>query len=275
MTLDPGYLEGVPIIIRSHLVWENGTRGDLELVATRTWVQDTEPVFHELRVYDYSQTERSNTSVQKWLDELTPVSSPDGFKILGSITEVDHHEPYGVLETRIEVLSMEENNTVYDWYDVTVYQSLTPGANISSEWEWNWIRYTMNGSIGAGNIELTEYDQPPSHEPPRGIFSFLWQILGFDLRNYLPWLRVSEAVLEGTDQSDSSIEVYRVQYAAPREYSHRDEPLEIRHHYVVKVTEGVFPVFWHQTQVQYTQAEDFAQIPYITPQMASGYIKIR
>jgi hypothetical protein len=183
--------------------------------------------------------------------------------------------PHGVLETKIDVLRMEKENPEYDWYDVTVTQTLTPGANISSDWEWNWLIYTMNGTYGNGNVMLSDYDPPPSHEAPKGIFTFLWKLLGFDLSEYLPWFMKPEPILEGFDRSDFSIELYRVQYSAEQGYPHRDEPLEIRHHYVVRVGEGETPVFWHQTQIQYTQSGDFAQIPYITSQLASGYINVR
>ena len=251
------------------------TMGGLELVVHTGWLQENEPIHHQLLVYDYSLTEQANASVEKWQDELTALTSPDGYMIMGVVTEVDHNDPYGVLETRIEVLKMNENNTEYDWYDVTVSQTLTPGANYTSDWEWNWLTYTMNGTYGRGNIMLSDYDPPPSHETPTGIFTFLWRLLGFDLRNYLPWIGVSEPVLESSDLSDFSLEVYRVRYSAEREYAHRDEPLEIRHHYVARVADGVAPVFWHQTQVQYTQAEDFAQVPVISPPLATGYVTIR
>ncbi|MCW4011687.1 MAG: hypothetical protein NWF07_01710 [Candidatus Bathyarchaeota archaeon] len=254
---------------------KEGSTGGLELVVHTGWLQENEPIHHQLLVYDYSLTQRANASVQKWRDELTALSSPDGYRIMGVVTEIDHHDPYGVLETTIEVLKMQEENTEYDWYDVTVSQTLTPGANYTSDWEWNWLTYTMNGTYGKGNIMLSDYDPPPSHEAPTGIFTFLWRLLGFDLSNYLPWIGRPEPVLEGVDMSDFSLEVYRVRYSAEREYSHRDEPLEIRHHYVARVVDGGEPVFWHQTQVQYTQAEDYAQIPVITPPLATGYIKVR
>jgi hypothetical protein len=257
------------------IVIEKSTGSGLELVAQEFWLQENELIQHQLLVYDYSLTEQANVSVQKWRDELVALTSPDGYTIMGIVTEVDHYNPYGVLNTRIEVLRMNENNTEYDWYDVTVSQTLTPGANYTSDWEWNWLTYTMNGTYGKGNIMLSDYDPPPSHESPTGIFTFLWRLLGFDLRNYLPWIGVSEPVLESVDMSDFSLEVYRVRYSAAREYSHRDEPLEIRHHYVARVGDGEAPVFWHQTQVQYTQAEDYAQVPVISPPLAIGYIKVR
>lgn len=254
---------------------ENSTGSGLELVAQEVWLQENELIQHQLLVYDYSLTEEANVSVQKWRDELESLTSPDDYMIMGIVTEVDHHDPYGVLETRIEVLRMTENNTEYDWYDVTVSQTLTPGANYTSDWEWNWLTYTMNGTFGKGNIILSDYDPPPSHDAPTGIFTFLWRLLGFDLRNYLPWIGGSEPVLESVDMSDFSLEVYRVKYSASREYDHRDEPLKIRHHYVTRVPDGDTPVFWHQTQVQYTQAEDYAQVPVISPPLATGYIKVR
>ena len=261
-------------IYSSSLVVENSSSEDL-LVAGGLWIQgeDNETIEHQLHVYDTGLTESALESVDGWLNESSPVVTPEGYRILGIITQIDHHEPYGVLETRTEVLQLVEDNKDYDWYDVTVTQRLTPGSNYTtSSWEWNWLLYTMNGSLGASNIFLSDYDAPYTEELPEGPFGFLWRLLGFDLRNYIPWLFPPEPRIEGIDMSDFSLELFRARYEAPRRYEYRNEPFTERHHYVIRIGEGELPVFWHQTQAQYTQADDYAQIPHITQPLASGYI---
>jgi hypothetical protein len=201
------------------------------------------------------------------------VTTPTGYQVLGIITQIDHHEPYGMLETRIEVLKLVEDNSEYDWYDITVTQSLTPGANYtSSSWEWNWFQYTMNGSLGNSNIFLSDYDAPSTEELPEGPFGFLWRLLGFDLRKYIPWLFPPMPRVEGIDKSDFSLELFSIRYEAPRKYKDRNKLLKKRHHYIIRFDEGKSPIFWQQTQAQYTQSHDLAQIPYITRPLASGYI---
>lgn len=261
-------------IYTPRLVIENST-SETQLVAGGLWLQteENETIEHQIQVHDTDFTEKALESVNNWLNENSPITTPAGFSITGIITQIDHHEPYGVLWTRTEVLKLVENNKEYDWYDVTVTQRVTPGANYTtSSWEWNWLQYTMNGSLGSSNILLSDYDPPSSEELPEGPFGFLWRLLRFDLRKYIPWLFPPEPRVLGLDMSDFSIELFRARYEAPRKYRHRNEPLEERHHYVIRVEEGELPVFWHQTQAQYTQADDFAQIPFITPPLASGYI---
>jgi len=222
---------------------------EFTLVSSGLWLQkDGETLIeHQLRVYDLSLNQRSLESEKKWLKELTPITTPEGYTVMGSYTEVYHHEPYGVLETRIEVLKIIEVDPLYDWYDISVYQVLTPGANYTSRWEWSWLSYTMNGTRGQPNIALIEYDPPPQNEAPSGIFSFLWKILRIDIHNILPWLKRAEPRIKAVDLSDYDEEVFKVKYSAPREYSKRNEPLRVRHHYVVRVTDGDAPMFWHQT----------------------------
>jgi hypothetical protein len=132
----------------------------------------------------------------------------------------------------------------------------------------------MNGTMGSSNIYLSDYDSAYSEELPQGPFSFLWRLIGFDLREYIPWLFPPEPMVTGADMSDFSIELFRARYEAPRNYRYRNEPLEERHHYVIRIEDGESPVFWHQTQAQYTQTDDFAQVPYITPPLASGYLVV-
>lgn len=253
----------------------NGSVTDSRLVASGLWLQPdgTETIEHQLQVYDSSFTKADMDSIYSWLNELMVITTPTDYVFEGVITEIDHHEPYGVLETRTEVLKVAESNDEYDWYDVSVTQRLTPGINYTtSSWEWNWLTYTMNGSLGTSNVYLSDYSPPPRNELPNGPFTFLWRILGFDLRSLIPWLMPPEPKVEGMDMSDYSLEVFRAKYQAPKAYRYKNEPMEIRHHYVLRIDEDSLPRFWQQTQVQYTQAEDFAQIPYITPPLASGYV---
>ena len=281
-------LDGIPVVVfgnsslsisefyQPKMMVQNRSITNTRLVASGLWLQkeNGETIEHQLVVYDYGFSQYDMASIYKWLDEITELTTTEGYVFSGILTEVDHHEPHGVLESRTEVLRVMDGNAQYDWYDVTVTQRLTPGTNYtSSSWEWNWLTYTMNGSLGSSNIYLSEYEPPVQPEAPKGIFSFLWRILGFDLRDYIPWLRPEPGV-EGADMSDYSIEVFRVRYSAPRYSKYRDEPMERRYHYVLRIEEGMLPVFWHQTQAKYTQAEDFAQVPYITEPMASGYIKV-
>ena len=256
------------------LVIENQT-SDFKLVALGLWLQNegNETIEHQLQVYDTGLTDSSIESINKWQDENPTVTTPTGYKILGIITQIDHHEPHGMIETCTEVLQLVEENSEYDWYDVTVTQRLTPGSNYtSSSWEWNWLQYTMNGSLGSSNIFLSDYDAPSQEELPEGPFGFLWRLLGFDLRKYVPWLFPPEPRVLGLDMSDFSLELFRVRYEAPRRHNYRNEPLEERHHYVIRTEDGKNPVFWHQTQAQYTQRDDLAQIPQITQPLASGYV---
>jgi hypothetical protein len=259
-------------------VIENHTTSESRLVASGLWLQKdgNTRIEHQIQIYDFSFTQTDLDSIYRWLSETSPVTTPTGYKIEGMITQIDHHEPYGVLETETEVLRVLDDNSEYDWYDVSVTQRLTPGVNYtSSSWEWNWLQYTMNGSLGSSNVYLSDYDPPPSNELPEGPFSFLWRILGFDLRDLIPWLSPPEPKVVGIDMSDFSLELFRARYEAPRDYRYKNEPFEIRHHYVLRIDEGNAPRFWHQTQAQYTQSRTFAQIPYITPPLASGYVAKR
>ena len=261
-------------IYSPELIMKNGT-SETQLVAYGLWLQtgEDETVEHQIEVHDTSFTDKAQESVNRWVNENSPVTTPAGYSITGIITQIDHHEPYGVLWTHTEVLKLIEENNEYDWYDVTVTQSLTPGANYTtSSWEWSWLQYTMNGSLGASNILLSDYDPPTTEELPEGPFGFLWRLLRFDLRKYVPWLFPPEPRVDRLDMSDFSVELFRARYQAPSRYKYRNEPIEERHHYVIRIEEGELPVFWHQTQAQYTQADDFAQIPFITPPLASGYI---
>ena len=280
-------ISGVPVVFTGNdtislyqiyspdLVIKNSTTYYSNQVANGLWLQteENETIEHQIQIYDYSITNEDLETVSVWLKESSSVTTPTGYRILGIITQIENHEPYGTLETRIEVLKLIEENEEDNWLDITVTQRLTPGANFTiSNWVWNWLQYTMNGSLGVSNIYLSDYDSPNIEELPKGPFSFLWRLLGFDLRKFIPWLYPSKPQILGIDMSDFSLELFKIRYEASRGYDKKNMPLTKRHHYVIRTREGISPIFWHQTQVQYTKADDYAQIPYLTHPLASGYI---
>jgi len=230
---------------------------------------------HSLVIKDYSfHPDHEETAIQ-WLNEARDFSE-NSFKVLAIRTEIEYHEPYGLLESKTELVKVNDTSSEFDWYDVTVTQTLTPGANTSgSDWEWGWLTYTMNGSKGDSNVFLSDYDAPPSNELPTGLFSFLWRILNFHPRDFFPWFYQSELDVEGVDMSDFSLETFTVRYQAPLGYQKADEPLEMRHHYVLRVGDGEKPKFWQQTQVKYVRVGTIAAPPYFTPLMHEGYLELR
>ncbi|MFW6108961.1 MAG: hypothetical protein ACOC6N_00775 [archaeon] len=257
-------------------VTTNRTETSTKLVVSGFWVQEagSKAIEHQLKIYDINFRGSLRGKIGNWVEESRMISAPEDYLMEGRITSIEYHEPYGFIETEMEILKLVDDDIEYDWYDVSINQRLEPGSNYSSSsWEWNWLTYTMNGSLGKSNIQLSSYDEPPSNELPKGPFSFLWRIMGFDIRNIIPWLKPTEARVEGIDMSDFNQEVFRVRYAAPERYMHKKEPLTVNHHYVIRVTENQSPVFWHQTQVRYTKADDIVKIPYITPPLLSGYVE--
>ncbi len=257
-------------------VTTNRTDTNTELVVSGFWLQEVggNTIEHQLKIYDIDYRVSLRGKIGNWVEESGMMSAPEDYLIEGRITSIEYHEPYGFIETEMDILKLVEDDLEYDWYDVSINQHLVPGSNYSStSWEWNWLTYTMNGSLGKSNIHLSNYDQPPRNEPPKGPFSFLWRIMGFDIRDILPWLKPEDPRMRIIDMSDFSQELYRVRYSAPEIYMHKNEPLTVSHHYVIRVTGHQSPVFWHQTQVKYTQSSDFAKIPYITPPLVSGYIE--
>ena len=263
-------------VFEPSFVITNRTESSTGLVVSGFWLQETgnKPIEHQLKIYDINYRGSLRDKIDNWIEESSMISAPEDYLMEGRITSIEYHEPYGFIETEMEILKLVNDNKEYDWYDVSINQHIVPGSNYSSSsWEWNWITYTMNGSLGKSNIQLSNYDQPPNNERPKGPFSFLWRIMGFDIRNIIPWLKQPEPRVEGIDRSDFNQEVFRVRYSAPERYMHKNEPLTVNHHYVIRVTKNQSPVFWHQTQVRYTQADDIAKIPYITPPLLSGYVK--
>jgi hypothetical protein len=230
---------------------------------------------HSLVIKDYSYESNHIKRVNQWVfDTLEyPLTS---FPVTAVRTELEYQEPYGVLETLTEIIQIDDTSSEFDWYDVTVSQTLTPGANSSgSDWEWEWLTYTMNGSRGESNVFLSDYDQPPSGDLPTGLFSFLWRILNFNPRDLLPWFYPPPVMVEGVDMSDFSRELFNIRYQAPDRYQKANEPLEVRHHYVLRVREGEPPRFWQQSQVKYVKGNVIAAPPFYSTLLGEGYLELR
>ena len=242
-------------------------------VVEGVWVEDfTE---HSLVIKDYAFAQDLEETALTWLDKAKDFTETS-YQVLAIRTEIEYHEPYGALETITEVVKVNDTSSEFDWYDVTVTQTLTPGANTSgSDWEWSWFTYTMNGSKGDSNVFLSDYDAPPSNELPTGLFSFLWRILNFHPRDFFPWFYQNELDVEGVDMSDFSLERFAVRYQAPTGYQKANEQLEMRHHYVVRVGDSVKPRFWQQSQVKYVRAGTIAAPPFYSPLMHEGYLELR
>jgi hypothetical protein len=281
--------EGTPVVVygnntnqfkmvhNSSLTLTGDTDNTTNIVAVGVWLQGSgeQKVEHCIIVKDYEFTTTNLQAVYKWLNETMDYGD-SSLILAGTRTEVEYQEPYGVLESRVELLKVDDTSDEYDWYDVTVNQELTPGSNSSgSDWEWNWLTYTMNGSMIESNVFLSDYDQPHTDELPTGLFSFLWRALNFNLKRLLPWFYVPEVGVEGVDMSDFNRELFMVQYRIPDGFQLSDEPLSVRHHYVLRVEEGEPPRFWQGTQVKYMRGSVIAGVPYFSPLMGEGYLELR
>lgn len=264
-------------VYNSSLTLSGETDNTTRVVAIGVWLQGTggKAVEHGIIVKDYEFTATNLQAVYNWLDEMQAYGD-SSLVLAGTRTEVEYQEPYGVLESRIELLKVDDTSTEFDWYDVTVSQELTPGANSSgSDWEWERLTYTMNGSITESNVFLSDYDQPPTGDLPKGLFSFLWRLLNFDIRRLFPWFYVPEVVVQGVDLSDFSRGLFMVQYLAPDGFQRSDEPLSVRHHYVLRVRDGEPPRFWQGTGVKYVRGDIIAGVPFYSPLLGEGYISLR
>lgn len=263
-------------IYNQSLVLRGETDNTTNIVARGLWLGHSgAAVEHTLEVRDYEETDALQSTLQGWVDRVTADTDLPP-ELVATKTLIELHEPYGVLETRVEVLKVGDISHEFDWYDVTVNQELTPGSNSSgSDWQWEWLTYTMNGSMAESNIHLSDYDAPPPSELPTGLFSFLWRFINFSFRSLIPWLNVPEVDVEGLDMSDFSRELFRVQYRAPDGFTRANEPLEVRHHYVLRVEDGRLPIFWQGTQVKYLRGSVIAGVPHYSPLMAEGYLELR
>lgn len=264
-------------VYNSSLTLSGETDNTTRVVAVGVWLQMSgeRTVEHSITVKDYEFTATNLQAVYEWLDEMQGYGD-SSLVLAATRTEVEYQEPYGVLESRIELLKVDDTSSDFDWYDVTVSQELTPGANSSgSDWEWGRLTYTMNGSMTESNVFLSDYDQPPSGDLPTGLFSFLWRLLNFDVRRLFPWFYVPEVEVQGIDMSDFSGDLFMAQYLAPDGFLRSDEALSVRHHYVLRVVDGEPPRFWQGTGVKYVRGDIIAGVPYYSPLLGEGYISLR
>lgn len=229
-----------------------------------------------LRVLSRSFTEDALEHAYGWVEdsrrEAIEGSQPGGYMPVGVLREVERQEPYGVLESTLWLVRvLGDGSETYDWYDVTVTQTVSLGSRLgSSGWGWGWLEYRMNGSAPGANVYLTDYDQPPAGEKPIGLFSFLWRILTFRWDEAFPWLR-KEPVIQGLDMSDFSRELFMARY---ENRGDAGVPFTVRHHYVLRVGEGQAPTFWHQTQIKYVKGATFNVERHITPPILDGLVTV-
>jgi len=281
--------DGIPVIFYGNatdqfkrvyngtLTLSGETDNTTKVVAIGVWLQGSRErtVEHSIIVRDYEFTATNFQAVYGWLDEMQDYGD-SSLVLAATRTEVEYQEPYGALESRIELLKVDDTSPEFDWYDVTVSQELTPVANSSgSDWGWGRLTYTMNGSMTESNVFLSDYDQPPTGDLPKGLFSFLWRLLNFDVRRIFPWLYAPEVEVQGVDLSDFSRELFMVQYLAPDGFQRSDEALSVRHHYVLRVVDGEPPRFWQGTGVKYVRGDILAGVPFYSPQLGEGYISLR
>lgn len=229
-----------------------------------------------LRMLDRSYTEDALEHAYSWVEdcrgETVDGSLSDRYESMGTLRMVERHEPYGVIESTVELVRMlSDGSETYDWYDVTVTQTVSPGRHLGdSGWGWSWLEYRMNGTWPGANVYLTDYDQPPAGERPVGLFSFLWRIMTFRWDEAFPWLR-EEPVVQGLDMSDFSVELFMARY---ENIGDSDAPFTVRHHYVLRVWEGQPPVFWHQSQIKYVKGMAFNVERHITPPILEGLVSV-
>jgi len=197
-----------------------------------------------LRVMGRSFTEDALGHAIDWVEDCLGAASgspSDGYERVGLLREVERHEPYGVVESTVDLVR-----------------------------GWSWLEYLMNGSAAGANVYLSDYDQPPSGETPAGLFSFLWRIMTFRWDEAFPWLR-DEPVVRGVDMSDFSRELFMVRYENSGDTGAQ---FTVRHRYVLRVGEGQAPMFWHQTQIRYAKGVAFNVERHITPPMLDGLVKV-
>ena len=227
-----------------------------------------------LRVLGRSFTMDALEHAYGWVEdsrgETVDGSLSNRYGSVGTLREVERHEPYGVLESTVELVRvLGDDSETYDWYDVTVTQTVSPGRHLGdSGWGWSWLEYRMNGTAPGANVYLTDYDRPPSGETPAGLFSFLWKIMTFRWDEAFPWLR-EDPIVQGRDMSDFSVELVMARY---ENMGDAGVPFTVRHHYVLRVGEGQSPVFWHQTQIKYVKGMVFNVERHITPPILDGLV---
>jgi hypothetical protein len=226
-----------------------------------------------LRVMGRSFTEDALNHAMDWVEDSVPSGSlSDGYERVGLLRAVERREPYGVVESTVELVRLlGDGSEKYDWYDTTVTQTVSPGKHMGdSGWGWSWLEYRMNGSAAGANVYLSDYDAPPRGEPPTGLFSFLWRIMTFRWDEAFPWLR-EEPVIQALDMSDFSRELFMARY---ENMGDAGTPFTVRHRYVLRVGEGRAPTFWHHAQVKYVKGAAFNVERYITPPILGGLVTV-
>jgi len=249
-------------------------------VVVGVWRQggDAEAPVSILVVRDANYDQINLEAAIAWTGE--PLEAPTGaqgqlYSLIGAVTEVDRRLPLGVLTSRTEIVRVADSSAEYDWYDVTVTQTLTPGAHTgASGWRWSQLTYTMDGGQPGSNLELTSYDSETTNPEPRGLFTFLLRIMTFRWSSILPWLWGSDQGTTWTDMSDYARSLYAVRYEAPEGSEDASAPLEARHHYVVKTAEAAAPTMSAWTQVTYIKGGALSAERY-TASPTGGTLTIR
>ena len=184
---------------------------------------------------------------------------------------MDHQLPLGVLETRTEVLLVLGDPGLIE---LTVTQRLAPGSYLGvSGWNWSSLEYSVNGSAPGACVELASYDEAPRREPPMGLFTLLWRIVTLRWSGLVPWLLGDQGV-EWTDMSDQARGLYHVSIDVPASSDEAGEPLDVRHHLVLRATEGVTPAFHRWTRVRYVKGGALS-VERHTTQAVAGLVRVQ
>jgi len=226
-----------------------------------------------LLVRDAYYTPECLEDAYRWLEE--PLEAPEGemaelYRLAAVLTEVDRQLPLGVLETRTEVLLVLGDPGLID---LTVTQRLTPGSSAGvSGWNWSSLEYAVNGSSPGACVELVSYDEAPRREPPVGIFTLLWRIMALRWSDLVPWLWGDQGVA-WTDMSDQAGRLYHVIIDAPTGSEEAREPLEARHHMVLRAEEGVDPAFRRWTRATYVKGGALS-LEWYTAEASAGLVRV-
>ena len=228
-----------------------------------------------LVVRDANPAQADLDAAIRWTEE--PPEAPSGahaqtVTLIGVLTELDLHMPAGTLASRTEVLRVEEDSPDHDLYELTVTQTLTPGAHTGeSQWRWTRLDYSAGGGPGS-NVELASYSPLPEDARPRGLFTLLWRIVTFRWADLFTWLTAGGGVT-WTDLSDEAVGLYAVAAEAPQGSDEAAGPLEARHQYVVRVQEGAASVVNRWTMAMYRKGAAGVEA-YATPRLG-GPLAVR
>lgn len=235
-----------------------------------------------LRIKESSLSEMSLEVAKNWSTE-TEFSDPgselfDNMRVVAFLTEFDLHEPFGYLKVVTEISTqIHDGSILYDWYDVDVTQTVYPGVDAFqiSDWRWNWVLYTLNGT---GTTQMTG---PVDHSPtekqePRVIkFNFLWKVITFQWIDVFPWIRfLPTPTINTFDHSNPETNSVSIQKEAEPRYKGRTEEFSTDIHVLYKVLDGEPLSFITQSQVKYSKGVSLAE-RHITPPIAQGIIVIQ